>query len=329
MLNLQQVLDEVLKWFKLNRPEYHSSLYPGLTQFEVDREAQNLPFKLTQELYQLYQCKNGSPFIDSTEPFDTMFFPGYLFLSLQKGIAEYFQNIEIHEGYWHKNWFPVFSLEGYSFFVVCQNELIESSPVYYFDYEQVEPMIYYDNITTMIATIAECYQSGAYFLTPEGYVDENELKVDRIRIKNNPQQDKSALEKLHVEITFETLNEIAADLIKFKDPKTVATLLKILQISKRKVNSDDAIGIRTLACRILGDIGDPKAVIPLIKVISNEEQTIRYWGIISLGKLKDCRATNFLVKLLKGKDTELQKTVIVVSNKNETLSHTIITDNFI
>ena len=154
------------------------------------------------------------------------------------------------------------------------------------------------------------YYLGAYYLDEEGFIREDERKVAQITLKYNPTLDRSALEKLKPEMTFEALNDIASDLIRLKDPKTVATLLKILQISKKTVAFEDKSGLRALIARILGEIGDSKAVVPLIKVLSDEESLTRYWTIISLGKLKDSRATPSLVNLLQGGCQELQKLAI-------------------
>lgn len=184
MSNMQQAQQKIYDWLKLNRAEYCSSLNSGLTIEEINNETNELPFKLTQELYQLYQWKNGSPLVE-TGLFSIYFLPCYLFLSLQKNKEEYYQNIEIFEEDWNKDWFPIFSLEGYSYFTICQNTSVGNSPIWFYDYEQPEPMPCYDSLTDMMCMIAECYETKAYYLNPDGLLKEDKHKVAQIQKKYN------------------------------------------------------------------------------------------------------------------------------------------------
>ena len=89
MSELIHALNRILNWLKNNPSEKYASvdvLQPGLSYEEIDRRVADLPFKLPEEVYQLYQWKNGT--CDGEEDF-SKFFNGYTFLSLEAAINEY------------------------------------------------------------------------------------------------------------------------------------------------------------------------------------------------------------------------------------------------
>ena len=44
----------------------------------------------------------------------------------------------------------------------------------------------YSSLTNMMLTIAECYETGAYYLSEDGFVEENKAKAAKILKKYNP-----------------------------------------------------------------------------------------------------------------------------------------------
>ena len=179
MSNMRQAQEQILQWLKLNRHEYFSSLKDGFLIKEIGNKTKVLPFELSQEVYQLYQWKNGSSLLDTTS-FDICFIPSFLFLSLEKSIEEYYLNIDIFKDDWQENWFPIFSLEGYSYFTLCQKASVDNSSIWFYDYEQPEPILCYESLTMMICVIADCYETGAYYMNSQGLLKENKAQVNRI-----------------------------------------------------------------------------------------------------------------------------------------------------
>ncbi|MGK7893253.1 MAG: hypothetical protein AB4372_06390 [Xenococcus sp. (in: cyanobacteria)] len=47
------------------------------------------------------------------------------------------------------------------------------------------PELSYETLTAMMFTIAECYETGAYYLDDEDCLEEDELKAAEIKQKNN------------------------------------------------------------------------------------------------------------------------------------------------
>ena len=88
-LQLSQALERIWNWFQVNAPAMLTFLQPGITYGHIDAQ-QDLPFRLPEEVYQLYQWHNGS----SAEQY-IEFLPHYRFLSLEEAIAQYQMTVEI------------------------------------------------------------------------------------------------------------------------------------------------------------------------------------------------------------------------------------------
>jgi cell wall assembly regulator SMI1 len=59
MSTLMDTLQRILNWLQANYPEAASSLKPGLSYEEIEVKLADLPFHLPQEVYELYQWRNG------------------------------------------------------------------------------------------------------------------------------------------------------------------------------------------------------------------------------------------------------------------------------
>lgn len=57
---LTKALERILEWLEKYRPYDVSFLQPGLSKAEIEVITKDLPFKLPQEVCELYQWKNGT-----------------------------------------------------------------------------------------------------------------------------------------------------------------------------------------------------------------------------------------------------------------------------
>ena len=64
-------------------------------------------------------------------------------------------------------------------YLVLLGDLEETSPVLRFVYADAA-IPRYPNLTNMMLAIAECYESGAYYLGEDEYLEENQQKADEI-----------------------------------------------------------------------------------------------------------------------------------------------------
>lgn len=59
MSRLTEALESFYNLLCLEYPEIAASLQPGLTRSEIDEKVKNLQFSLPEEVYELYQWRNG------------------------------------------------------------------------------------------------------------------------------------------------------------------------------------------------------------------------------------------------------------------------------
>ncbi len=207
MLEFQRNLDFISEWLRNNQPNSYDALQPGLDRSEIDYFLEPVPFLLPEEFYQLYQWRDGTLFLDDT----SRLFPGYRFNSIRDALDLRLEISEIVEdwlldkmrnedGFWiehsgvYNNYFlPIFSLDHEDHICILGKEnKDEISPILSVFFEG-GVHIKYDNLNSMMKTIAVCYEIGAYynFEHPDGhkelYYDEN--LVEEIRAQYNPGSD--------------------------------------------------------------------------------------------------------------------------------------------
>jgi len=320
MTALTNALNRILHWHQQNYVEWVESKQPGLTTEEIQINTQELPFRLPTEVYEFYQWCNGTSG-------DVPFFPSYRFLSLEEAVDLYhseIKEVEIdklqQEDYYdiaqltpfswlsfqNQYWLPIFDFDGEIYFLSCDTEQRDGAPVWYYFPESVFPRLYFSNLTSMLLAIAECYETEAYYLNQQGFLEENEFKVAPILRKYSLRAELS-LRKLRPQISLAELSEIAGDLMLFKDSRAVELLLQILKSPKPEaMNWHEYSGLQGLVARILGSMGDPRTVTSLIQISQAEEWMTRYWVAISLGELKDAQAVPCLLNLLSDSQDEVQ-----------------------
>ena len=64
--------------------------------------------------------------------------------------------------------------------------------------------------------------------------------------------------------------------------------------------TDGTQEVRSLSAELLGDIGNPQAVMPLIAALLDSEAPVRHGAARALGMLGDCRAVPPLQRLAEG-----------------------------
>ncbi|MCA6504183.1 MAG: hypothetical protein ACK6CP_07135 [Pseudanabaena sp.] len=59
-MSLIAVLDRIMNWMLSNQPSYAESFLPGLSRQEIDSICEVIPGCLSEDIYQLYQWRNGT-----------------------------------------------------------------------------------------------------------------------------------------------------------------------------------------------------------------------------------------------------------------------------
>ncbi|NEP80637.1 MAG: hypothetical protein F6K39_22175 [Okeania sp. SIO3B3] len=86
MSALVEALERIRKLHLKHQPLVAEELQPGLTRGQIDELVKNLPFSLPEELYELYQWRNGMKDLIQWQPFICNRSGMYGFLSLEKAL---------------------------------------------------------------------------------------------------------------------------------------------------------------------------------------------------------------------------------------------------
>lgn len=204
---LRKTLDRIFKHLQQYRPEVASLLKPGLSLEEIQAQVKSLSFCLPQEVYELYQWHNGIDFESFSKnfsnvdflPFDMSFIPHFDFLPLEYAIEDSNEMEKFRHEYTspeddncHKPWFPIFGSDDLEYFLVF-GDLVENqiSPIMQCHLGGGSlPIVRYPSLTTFMAIVAECYETGAYYLDEaseyayfRAYLEEDRKQVDAIKRK--------------------------------------------------------------------------------------------------------------------------------------------------
>lgn len=134
------------------------------------------PVKISQELYHLYEFYNGK----------YQLAPKLYFHPLKQSIENIVSELDSYR-------LPLFHGDRQEiYYVLCDNEERLVSHVYC-QFPNEEPAIYAECVTSLIITIAQCYQEGAYYIaideeTGERSVQQDLDKIEPIFEKFNPDQ---------------------------------------------------------------------------------------------------------------------------------------------
>jgi hypothetical protein len=184
-LRLHRALDGVLAHLvRLGRP-VASLLQPALTSAEIAQREAGLPFALTEEVRSLYRWRNGTRAQPGDILGDLWFFPGYYLLSLDEAIQVFHERKLAPQ--WRKGWFPLFADGAGDFFIVpCERRGVDAKPVIGFIHGEPQQDVEYLDVTTMIETLLEAYDRGAFFLDCDGSLEVDDDAYARIARQHNP-----------------------------------------------------------------------------------------------------------------------------------------------
>jgi len=184
-ITLNQILDFVAK----ENQDIIREFNLGLTVSEIEEIVEVLPFKLTNEVIDLYSWRDGT----SSSVTDIIAHSFFLPLNEAVGIYEEMMPLDIIDQnnndsyFWQVAWFPILTMDQDYYFVSCRNDE-SAGKVYKYFIAGGEPEPMFSNLTIMMKAILDCYQTGVYKIDPEStilsLIDEFEEK--KIFAKNDP-----------------------------------------------------------------------------------------------------------------------------------------------
>ncbi|MEH2435149.1 MAG: SMI1/KNR4 family protein [Nostoc sp.] len=194
MSKLTDELQYILNWLKSTNHDFFDCYNPGLTRQQIDEITKDLPFRLSEEVYELYQWRNGTADLGYNNGYLPLYFlfPEQLradvicsFCSLQDSVYIYKTIREAtSDEYWNQKWFPIAEYESRKMLYVVGD--LDPSPVYLWDVGCLEDsVIIYKNLISMISVIAECCEFGLYQLIPDedGEEDDMIIRIDEEKLE--------------------------------------------------------------------------------------------------------------------------------------------------
>ncbi len=83
--------------------------------------------------------------------------------------------------------FLIFDFDGEYFAVTGSDSLNDTAPIFHVGCDDGSLSFAFTNLTNMMLALAECYETGVYSVTSDGYVEvTDEAKFGEIRRKHNP-----------------------------------------------------------------------------------------------------------------------------------------------
>lgn len=248
MSELTNALNRIFNCLENHPSEKYASidvLQPGLSYKEIERRVADLPFKLPEEVYELYQWRNGTY---EGEEEKAQFFNGLTFLSLEAALDKYSELLEEAEefietddcfiedkdysdksDFWDVMWFPLFCsifIDEPSFYLVKGDSEENIYPdIFYanpYDYDCKE----FNSLTEMMLLVAKDYESkndlrihkpaASYFYQMSLSQPMTELTnaLDRILIylEEHENLNNSRFESLQLGLSYEEIIEKTKDL---------------------------------------------------------------------------------------------------------------------
>ena len=173
-------LERIERWAQQNDPAFVALLQPGLTRQEIDAAVGTLPFALAEEVYELYQWRNGQDWGEFRLGLDKS--GQNTFLPLAESVHQW--NIYLNESYaivaenndpstaaaggWSADpalleasgWLPVFGMDSDYTASLGARAGSLTSPITYVPHDD-HPDIFYQSLTAMLEYNADVYESGA------------------------------------------------------------------------------------------------------------------------------------------------------------------------
>jgi hypothetical protein len=152
MSALTDALNYVLDRHTALNPEFASNLLPGLPHKKIIEMMKDIIEPVPEELIELYEWHNGSDY-------DYCFIPCFEFQPLEYAIER--RSNRFHEN--NDNWLPIMDCNGDAQIIVMFGVNSGTTPIYCRDLECSIYKQCFDSLTTMIQSIAACFDENLYW----------------------------------------------------------------------------------------------------------------------------------------------------------------------
>lgn len=197
-------LERLFQWLAINVPRIAQGLQPGLTREQIEVQVQALPFRLPEELYLLYQWRNGGTVEIAPEghpPYQGAIelLPPYRLLSLEEAIEEYTNFLACYGELEQSGdipadsylCFPVMNDSVYYYAARCDTEPKASAAILEANlFAEDRLSLTFNSLTEMMQAIVECCETGVY--SSDGYAIDRLALAEEAAIWNKYHPERAA-----------------------------------------------------------------------------------------------------------------------------------------
>ena len=174
-MSVTTALERIERWAQKNDPAFVALLQPGLTRQEIDAAVGALPFALAEEVYELYQWRNGQK--EGKFRLGLHQWPTYPFMPLNEALDEYTRSqafnfqLEVENDYCDfaeaGGWLPLFGEQMEYTATIGQAPGTFTSPLAWVSRED-KTTLHYPSLTAMLEFRADLYDADAMRQDAEG-----------------------------------------------------------------------------------------------------------------------------------------------------------------
>jgi hypothetical protein len=161
---LEQSLERILAWHRSRHRKVIDLLQPGLTAETIDGRV--APLAPRADVVRLYEWRDGTLLSQDFVLNDHYLIPGYYLMSLDDGLHAY-RGLTADTP-WSQHWFPILASGGGDYYGVD-----DVDPGHVIHYIRGHPtyLIQYSDLTSMMQSVAQCYESGVYAVDDSGFFE--------------------------------------------------------------------------------------------------------------------------------------------------------------
>lgn len=168
---------------RLRREALLQSLQHGLEAGAVRSTLESVGLSSTPELEAVYGWRNGTAPGSPASLDDVQLFPGFHMLSLEDAVTNY--RAFVTDRRWTSGWLPLFANGGGDFYV------LDLSPpgarqMRRFWIDEAEHPIEFSSLSAMMATLAQGFERGIFYVDPSGYLEMDDLVFGGLATEMNP-----------------------------------------------------------------------------------------------------------------------------------------------
>lgn len=180
------VLEGILDYLcELRRPVVHS-LQAGADEKTMRALFEAEGLAVPHDVLELWSWRNGTLVLAGKTILDDIhFFPGFFFYSFEDALNQY--RAMKGDDRWNARWLPVFANGGGDFYAVVCDGSGDAGSVIGFILGQSKHPVEYQSLEKMCETLLACYARGVFFVTPEGYLEMDDMAHSEIAMHLNPE----------------------------------------------------------------------------------------------------------------------------------------------